>query len=328
MDYAFLIPIILIIAILVICEKMICNKVCKSSFKISELLALNEQTKFHAITDHFRISKRYDNKTNYNRIEPAYLMTADVKSNIAFYSDYISKIHENRSANVQYQTATQTIWGKAQSLDYNAIKIPEGIYKWHEKRLFQKKQLSPVIGCKFEVTMSYSSPKGRVNLSKNAILNFEDLFTCFESVSRSYLDKRTHSQLVAVERGDVSDSLRYDILNRDNFTCVICGASSRQGARLHVDHIIPVSKGGKSVPSNLRTLCERCNIGKSNKIETAEEKDVSLSQTDALICEKCGAKLVLRTATKGAKSGTQFYGCSNYPRCNYIRNIQKEDRTE
>ena len=40
------------------------------------------------------------------------------------------------------------------------------------------------------------------------------------------------------------------------------------------------------------------------------------------ICPRCGGKLVLRTAKKGTNAGKQFYGCSNYPSCRYIRNIE------
>lgn len=36
-------------------------------------------------------------------------------------------------------------------------------------------------------------------------------------------------------------------------------------------------------------------------------------------CPKCGAKLVLRTASKGRNAGNRFYGCSGFPRCRYIR---------
>lgn len=39
------------------------------------------------------------------------------------------------------------------------------------------------------------------------------------------------------------------------------------------------------------------------------------------ICPKCGGQLVLRTAKQGAYKGNSFYGCSNYPRCKYIRNL-------
>ena len=38
-------------------------------------------------------------------------------------------------------------------------------------------------------------------------------------------------------------------------------------------------------------------------------------------CPKCGAKLVLRKATKGSNAGRNFYGCSAFPKCRYIENI-------
>ncbi|MDX9913297.1 MAG: restriction endonuclease [Candidatus Moranbacteria bacterium] len=37
-------------------------------------------------------------------------------------------------------------------------------------------------------------------------------------------------------------------------------------------------------------------------------------------CPDCGGKLVLRTARKGSYSGNDFYGCSNYPKCKFIKN--------
>lgn len=76
-----------------------------------------------------------------------------------------------------------------------------------------------------------------------------------------------HHQFAAKQRRLMTDSLRYDILKRDNFRCQICGATAQDGWKLHVDHIVPVSKGGLTEPANLRTLCERCNMGKGAKIE-------------------------------------------------------------
>lgn len=60
--------------------------------------------------------------------------------------------------------------------------------------------------------------------------------------------------------------LRWTILQRDNFSCRKCGRSPAkdQNIILHVDHIIPWSKGGETVIENLETLCEQCNLGKSN----------------------------------------------------------------
>jgi hypothetical protein len=60
--------------------------------------------------------------------------------------------------------------------------------------------------------------------------------------------------------------LRWHVLQRDRFTCCACGASPAfsPGVELHVDHIVPWSKGGESVLENLQTLCSECNLGKSN----------------------------------------------------------------
>lgn len=48
---------------------------------------------------------------------------------------------------------------------------------------------------------------------------------------------------------------------------------------------------------------------------------LNTSNEDKLVCPRCGNPLVLRTAKKGDNAGNQFYGCSTYPKCRYIRNI-------
>ncbi|MGG6430915.1 homing endonuclease associated repeat-containing protein [Acetobacter ghanensis] len=58
--------------------------------------------------------------------------------------------------------------------------------------------------------------------------------------------------------------LRALVLMRDGASCQMCGATPQSGAKLHVDHIIPWSKGGETTLQNLQSLCEKCNIGKSN----------------------------------------------------------------
>lgn len=68
---------------------------------------------------------------------------------------------------------------------------------------------------------------------------------------------------------DAPLGLRYRVLVRDRFRCVLCGRSpaTNQHVNLHVDHILPWSKGGVTEFENLRTLCKDCNIGKADQIE-------------------------------------------------------------
>lgn len=60
--------------------------------------------------------------------------------------------------------------------------------------------------------------------------------------------------------------LRFLVMQRDNFKCCACGASPAKdpSVELHIDHIIPWSKGGETVMDNLQTLCSKCNLGKSD----------------------------------------------------------------
>jgi 5-methylcytosine-specific restriction endonuclease McrA len=67
------------------------------------------------------------------------------------------------------------------------------------------------------------------------------------------------------QRKLMTKSLRDSIAERDNYTCQICGKNMADGVGLHIDHIVSVKKGGKSIPSNLQVLCSKCNGKKSTK---------------------------------------------------------------
>lgn len=74
------------------------------------------------------------------------------------------------------------------------------------------------------------------------------------------------------DRQKIKLGLRYKVLLRDHFRCVLCGSSPAvdQTCKLHVDHITPWSRGGKTVIENLRSLCEHCNLGKGNRFDSME----------------------------------------------------------
>ena len=71
---------------------------------------------------------------------------------------------------------------------------------------------------------------------------------------------------------DISKETRAYVLDRNGFTCQMCGAvasephpyDTTKKTRLHIGHIIDKSMGGTDEPPNLRAICSICNEGASN----------------------------------------------------------------
>jgi hypothetical protein len=82
----------------------------------------------------------------------------------------------------------------------------------------------------------------------------------------SYKNNSQNNKLKHKTQRDISERLRFKILLRDGFRCKKCGRSplNEFNVELHVDHIIPWSKGGETIPDNLETKCKECNLGKGN----------------------------------------------------------------
>ena len=66
------------------------------------------------------------------------------------------------------------------------------------------------------------------------------------------------------KRTPIIQALRHEVFKRDGYRCTECGATNKE-KMLHTDHIVPVSQGGTDEMDNLRTLCDDCNLSKSNR---------------------------------------------------------------
>jgi len=89
---------------------------------------------------------------------------------------------------------------------------------------------------------------------------------CSEFCKHQFEAKPALKKTSKPRRATISKVLRFEIYQRDNFTCQYCGLTAKEGAKLELDHKTPYSAGGKDTFENLITSCKDCNLGKSNKI--------------------------------------------------------------
>lgn len=107
-------------------------------------------------------------------------------------------------------------------------------------------------------TVSASSLGYRLK-SRAAPVDVESIINMMDERWALFSENRARS------RPEVASGIRFDVLMRDDFRCRYCGLSMNEGAILHVDHVIPQSKGGPTTMENLVTACMDCNLGKSDK---------------------------------------------------------------
>lgn len=84
-----------------------------------------------------------------------------------------------------------------------------------------------------------------------------------------------HNLGMSNDERTVGTQRRFEIIYRDDFTCLFCGAKPGN-EKLHVDHLLPWSLGGSDHDLNLATACARCNSGKNARIMIPRSLCVSM----------------------------------------------------
>ena len=111
---------------------------------------------------------------------------------------------------------------------------------------------------------SYTSNGGKAQRSFTVPMTEETIVKLIEKLE----SKLTMAAFTKEQRSLMTIKLRQSIKERDDYTCKFCGNSiyKEPNLLLEIDHIVPVSKGGCTVESNLQTLCWKCNRQKSSKV--------------------------------------------------------------
>lgn len=87
-------------------------------------------------------------------------------------------------------------------------------------------------------------------------------------LEKPHIHRNANRNRKARIRGSVGSHTPEDvaeILRRQKYRCAECSASVRKATERHVDHIMPLSRGGSNGKENLQILCPPCNLRKAAK---------------------------------------------------------------
>ena len=239
----------------------------KDSVYIKELDKINNKYDFEVISKTFKIKRYFNDVRNFRNFNPDLCLAEFMISNSESIINIIKGSKYQKEQYPKYLEEYNNIKSGVTNDDASKIGVSLEEYQTFEKDYYSRNLKKFKINIKFKVSW-FLENSARKDKNKK-IYNLDEASDIFYAYYRQDLAgfTGTHADFIKKERALLTESLRYDILRRDGFRCQICGATAKDGVKLHVDHIIPVSKGGKTEPQNLRTLCDRCNLGKSNKIE-------------------------------------------------------------
>lgn len=272
MDTSITIALIILLAILLIWlvrEEQKKKKIQETSVLLKNLSELNAEYHFYQyLQGRYVYRKALPTKPKFDRYEISDFFDECILSNRGL-CEISNAFLENRKLYQKYSDKVREL--KSEITEEQAKKLHVSCKKYREieQSLFLKQVLRPFLECEIVCVVSYDSPQGRNHYSKSEKCRIDDIAPRFK-VLQERIDRQNSEEMRKKRaRSQMTDKLRYTILKRDEFRCVLCGRGRDEGAQLEVDHIFPVSKGGETVPQNLRTLCKECNRGKSDEIENA-----------------------------------------------------------
>ncbi|MDY4848814.1 MAG: HNH endonuclease [Bacilli bacterium] len=236
------------------------------SIALKQLKEINNKYSFYAIKN-FDMKHSYDNENMYEDISCRDYLTYELVN----YQKQINKALKDTLENkILFNQYSKEIKDALVFGEYDADKLLKNVKRLNkfEKTIVSKNLKTPTIDFSIDVRLRLTKINGAYRTSKRATFYPKEIKEIIAKLNQKrgnyYLNNDIWQAICRVERGKVTNKMRFAIYDRDHYRCRKCG---RRTNDLEVDHIIPIAKGGKSTFDNLQTLCHRCNCKKGSSIE-------------------------------------------------------------
>lgn len=235
------------------------------SIGLKQLKRINKRYHFFYIPD-FDEEHTYDNENCYDTVSCedylVYVLVNNEKGIRKAMKDCQTNIHLWR----EYETEIKETCIKNE-YDTNSLPKNKKYLQNLESEILTDTLLKPTLHFSITISLERRDMGDSYKESKTAVFEPKEISDLLRLINQKdgyfYRVKDIWDALCRVERGKVSNRMRFATFRRDGERCKRCG--SRRN--LEIDHIVPISKGGKSIYSNLQTLCHRCNVKKGTNIE-------------------------------------------------------------
>ena len=241
-------------------------KISDNDRSILQIKEINKTTFFHNLPEFVEKKYFYDSKRSLDRTDPKIVLYNSLFDGVNPFKNELTRSFENSSKLEQYRSEIRALRTELDQNSENSSKIFRKRYNKIRKKFFNELIIEqPITNPKFVIKLEYTSPQGRNTWTKTATFYRNEFEPMIQEIEKDKARQFSRINEKLIERRKLNDSLRFKILKRYDYKCQICGRNAAGGAVLHVDHKIPIAKGGKTIESNLWVLCDRCNLGKGTK---------------------------------------------------------------